>query len=672
MSNAEHKPSVAAHLEAVDVQATLEKYDPDSQFRKLAGWVGIVVSCIAISMSLFHYYTAAMGVLVAMQQRAVHLMFAMVLAFLLWPATKRLSKHKLPWYDVVLALLGVGVCLYLLLNYEALIFRAGLPTSMDIYVGIVAILLVLEIARRAVGPELPLVALAFIVYARFGQWMPGLLIHRGYSLRSIVDHLFLTTEGIFGIPLGVSSTFVFLFILYGAFLEKTGVGQFFIDLAFAATGHMRGGPAKTAVLASGLMGSISGSSVANTVTTGAFTIPAMKKVGYSPEFAGAVEAAASTGGQIMPPVMGAAAFIMAEMTGIAYIDIVKAAAIPAILYFLGVGTMVHLEAVKTGLKGLPKSMLPRAGETLRRGWYLIIPLFTIIYFLMVGRSPFWAAFQSINIAVLVALLGFLLKRDFKSGKALILGIPKAFENGARSAVGVAAACACAGIVVGVVTLTGLGLKFAHLVIQVAGGNLLLTLFLTMIASIILGMGLPTTAKYIVLATMAAPALVKLGVPLIAAHLFIFYFGIMADITPPVALAAYAGAGIAGGNAMKTGLTAVKLALAAFLIPYIFAISPGLLLIDVTWLEAVHNIATALMGIIALATAVQGYFIVPALLWERVLLFAAALGLIDPGLLTDTFGLVALGVVYLAQRSRREKERSRATEECDTASHTTTH
>ena len=663
----EHKPSVAAHLEPVDVQATLEKYDPDSQYRKLAGWTALVISGIAIAMSVFHYYTAAMGVLVAMQQRSIHLMFAMVLAFLLWPATKKLSKYKLPWYDVCLALLGVGVCAYLLVNQPALILRAGLPTPMDVYVGIVAILLVLEIARRAVGPELPLVALVFILYAHFGPYLPGLLVHRGYSIRSIVDHLFLTTEGIFGIPLGVSSTFVFLFILYGAFLEKTGVGQFFIDLAFAATGHMRGGPAKTAVLASGLMGSISGSSVANTVTTGAFTIPAMKKVGYSPEFAGAVEAAASTGGQIMPPVMGAAAFIMAEMTGIAYIDIVKAAAIPAILYYLGVGTMVHLEAVKTGLRGLPKSMLPRAGDTLKRGWHLLIPLFTIIYFLMAGRSAFWAAFQSINIAVLVALLGFLLKRDFKSGKALILGIPKAFENGARSAIGVAAACACAGIVVGVVTLTGLGLKFAHLILEVAGGHLLPTLFLTMIASIILGMGLPTTAKYIVLATMAAPALVELGVPLLASHLFIFYFGIIADITPPVALAAYAGAGIAGGNAMKTGLTAVKLASAAFLIPYVFAISPGLLLIDVTWLEALHNIATALMGIIALAAAVQGYFIVPAHLWERALLFGAALGLIDPGLLTDTFGLVALGLVYFVQKGRR-KECRRGTEECDTTTH----
>jgi len=655
MSSEELKPRVAAHLETVDVQATLEKYDTDAQFRKLAGVAGLIVAGIAIAMSLFHYYTAAMGVLVAMQQRAVHLMFVMVLAFLLWPATKKLSKYKLPWYDIVLAMMGASVCLYILLNYHALIFRAGLPTPTDVYVGIVAILLVLEITRRAVGPELPIVAAVFLLYARFGPYFPGPLVHRGYSVRSIVEHIFLTTEGIFGIPLGVSATFVFLFILYGAFLEKTGVGQFFIDLAFAATGHMRGGPAKTAVLASGLLGSISGSSVANTVTTGAFTIPAMKKVGYSPNFAGAVEAAASTGGQIMPPVMGAAAFIMAEMTGIAYLDIVKSAAIPAVLYFLAVGTMVHFEAVKTGLVGLPKSMLPSAVDTLKRGWHLVIPLVTIVYFLMVGRSPFWAAFQSINIAVVVALLGYLLKRDFKSGKALVLGVPKAFENGARSAVGVAAACACAGIVVGVVTLTGLGLRFSHLVVALAGGNLILTLFFTMIASIILGMGVPTTAKYIILATMAAPALVALGLPLIAAHLFVLYFGIIADITPPVALAAYAGAGIAGGNAMKTGLLAVKLASAAFLIPYIFALSPGLLLVDVTWLEALHNVVTALVGIIALAAAVQGYFVVEARHYERLLLAISAFSLIVPGLVTDLVGFGALALVYVLQRARQKRD-----------------
>ncbi|MDP3486340.1 MAG: TRAP transporter fused permease subunit, partial [Bacillota bacterium] len=405
MSNNEKKPAIASQLESVNVEEILEQFDTESNYRKLAGKVGLAISIIAMSMSAFHFYTAGFGQLVAMRQRAIHLTFVFVLAFLLWPAAKRFSKKTLPWYDVGLALVGLSVGLYSLFNYESLIYRAGLPTRLDIFVGIVAILLVLEVTRRTVGPELPIVAIVFLAYAYFGPYFPGVLSHRGFSLNRLVEHTFLTTEGIFGTPIMVSSTFVFLFILYGAFLEKTGVGQFFIDLAFAATGHMRGGPAKTAVLASGLMGSISGSSVANTVTTGAFTIPAMKKVGYSPEFAGAVEAAASTGGQIMPPVMGAAAFIMSEMTGIPYFQIVTAAAIPAILYYLAVGTMVHIEAVKTGLVGIPRSQLPNARETMKRGWHLMIPLIAIIYFLVVMKvTPFKAAYWSIMLAVLAAML----------------------------------------------------------------------------------------------------------------------------------------------------------------------------------------------------------------------------------------------------------------------------
>ncbi|KAF0193705.1 MAG: TRAP transporter 4TM/12TM fusion protein [Bacillota bacterium] len=639
---------MASQLESVNVEKILEQFDTESNYRKLAGRAGLAISLIAMAMSVFHFYTAGFGQLVAMKQRAIHLTFVLILAFLLWPAAKRLSRKRLPCYDVGLALAGLGVGLYSLLNYESLIYRAGLPTTLDLVVGIIAILLVLEVTRRTVGPELPIVAIIFLAYAYFGPYLPSILNHRGFSLNRIVEHTYLTTEGIFGTPIMVSSTFVFLFILYGAFLEKTGVGQFFIDLAFAATGHMKGGPAKTAVLASGLMGSISGSSVANTVTTGAFTIPAMKKVGYSPEFAGAVEAAASTGGQIMPPVMGAAAFIMSEMTGINYFQIIVAATIPAILYYLAVGTMVHLEAVKTGLVGMPKEQLPKARDTMKRGWHLMIPLIAIIYFLVVMKvTPFKAAYWSIMIAVLVAML----KKETRIGIKAILS---ALEDGARMAVGVASACACAGIVVGVVTLTGLGMKFASLIIAVAGGNLILTLFFTMIASLILGMGLPTTAKYIVLATMAAPALVQLGVPLIAAHLFILYFGVIADITPPVALAAYAGAGIAGGNAMKTGMIALKLASAGFLIPYIFALSPGLILVNVTWYQALHTFITALIGIVALAAGVQGWFFSKTLLHERALLFVSAFALIVPGVVTDSIGLGALALVYVLQKARLKK------------------
>jgi len=650
LSNTERPTSMTA-IDDVNVEALLEKFDSESKYRKFAGTVGLVVSAIAIVTSLFHYYTAGFGILPAVQQRAVHLIFVMILAFLLRPASKKLSRFHLPWYDVILALAGIGVGAYLLVNFKALLFRAGMPTPLDIAVGILAIILVLEITRRTIGPELPIVAIVFLVYAYLGPYIPSPLGHRGYSINSIVEHIFLTTEGIFGTPLGVSSTFVFLFILYGAFLDKTGVGQFFIDLAFAATGHMRGGPAKTAVLASGLMGSISGSSVANTVTTGAFTIPAMKRVGYSADFAGAVEAAASTGGQIMPPVMGAAAFIMSEMTGIPYLQIIKAAAIPAILYYLAVGTMVHFEALKKGLVGLPKHLLPDAKDTLRRGWHLLIPLIAILYFLLAGRSPFKAAYYSINIAVVVAVVGALLRKERPMG---IKDILKALENGARGAVGVAAACACAGIIVGVVTLTGLGLRFSSLVVSIGAGNIMLTLFMTMVASLILGMGLPTTAKYIILATMAAPALVQLGVPLIAAHLFVLYFGVIADITPPVALAAYAGAGISGGNATKTGFIALKLALAGFLIPYMFAISPALLLVDVTWLEAVHNIVTASIGIVALAAGVQSYLLTDTRLIERALLFLSAFALIDPGPLTDIVGIGSLILAYFLQKARIAK------------------
>lgn len=641
-------------LEPVAVDEILAKFDAESAYRRLKGKIGLIVTLITISMSLFHFYTAGFGILEAMRQRAIHVSFMFVIGFLLWPAAKKFSREKLPWYDVILALLGLSVGGYILVNYKSLIFRAGLPTQIDIYMGILAIILVLEITRRVVGPELPIVAIIFILYARFGPYFPSPLDHRGFTWTRLIEHTYLTTEGIFGTPIMVSSTFVFLFILYGAFLEKTGVGQFFIDMAFAATGGMRGGPAKAAVLASGLMGSISGSSVANTVTTGAFTIPAMKRVGYRPEFAGAVEAAASTGGQIMPPVMGAAAFIMSEMTGIPYFQIIAAAAIPAILYYLAVGTMVHVEATKTGLRGLPKAQLPNAKATMKKGWHLIIPLVAIIYFLMIGRSPFKAAYWSIWLAIGAAALK-------KETRISIKDFFNAMENGARSAIGVAAACACAGIVVGVVTLTGLGLRFASLIINVAGGNLIITLILTMFASIILGMGLPTTAKYIVLATMAAPALVQLGVPLIAAHLFILYFGVVADITPPVALAAYAGAGIAGANAMKTGFIALKLALAGFLIPYIFVLSPALVLVNVTWAQAIHTFITASVGIIGLATGVQGFFLIKTRFYERMLLFVSAFALIVPGLWTDLVGFSALALVYFLQKARRERKAVDATE-----------
>ncbi len=643
---------------AMDVDQLLEEYDKDTgRARKLRGIVGKITIIIAIAMSTFQLYTAGFGTLLSVKQRSLHIIFAFTLGFLLFPAGKKSSKTKVSILDYIFILLSTIVFGYLFVFVEEIALKGGIMTSTDILFGSLALLITLEITRRVVGPELPIVAIVFLLYAKLGPYLPGLLGHRGFSWESIVRHMYLTTEGLLGIPIGVSATFVFLFILFGAFLDKTGVGKFFIDLAYSLTGHLKSGPAMTAVVASGFMGSISGSSVANTVTTGAFTIPLMKKSGYKPHYAGAVEAAASTGGQIMPPVMGAAAFIMAEFTGISYVSIIISAAIPALLYYFAVGTMVHLEASKLGLKGIPKDQLPKFKKVMLGQGYLLIPLLAIVLFLMLKITPLLSAFYAIGVSIFIALLASLIKKDKSFGWKEFFS---ALETGAKGSIGVACACASAGIIVGVVTLTGLGLRIAELIVTLAQGKLFLTLLLTMISSIILGMGLPTTAKYIVLATMAAPALSKLGVNQMSAHLFILYFGVIADITPPVALAAYAGAGIAGANAMKTGFQAVKLALAGFVVPYIFAYDSSLILVKeivdgkVTFLpilSALPVVISAIIGILCLACAVEGYLIDRTKIYERGLLFAAALLLLKPGLYTDIFGILVLVSIYLLQKHR---------------------
>lgn len=654
--------SITENELALDVEQLLEEYDADaSKSRKLTGLVGKATVLVAILMSLFHLYTAGAGVLLSARQRSLHIIFAFTLGFLLFPATKKSDKSKPSILDYILIVTNIIIFGYLFVYVEEIAFKGGNVTTIDVLFGGIAILLTLEITRRVVGPELPIVAILFLLYARFGPYLPGVLGHRGFTWDRIINHMYLTLEGILGIPISVSSTFVFMFILFGTFLDKTGVGEFFIDMAYSLTGHLKSGPAMTAVVASGFMGSVSGSSVANTVTTGAFTIPLMKDTGYKPYFAGAVEAAASTGGQIMPPVMGAAAFIMAEFTGIPYIKIIAAAAIPAILYYFAVGTMVHLEASKLGLKGIPKDELPKFSNIMKTKGYLLIPLFVIVYFLIKGYTPLLSAFWAIAVSVGIAIIATLIKKD---ESFTVKKFFSALEQGAKSSIGVVCACACAGMVVGVVTLTGLGLRIAELIITLAQGKLFLTLFFTMIASIILGMGLPTTAKYIVLATMAVPALIKLDVNLMSAHLFILYFGVVADITPPVALAAYAGAGIAGANAMKTGFQAVKLALAAFIVPYIFAYDPSLILVkevvggDVVFLpfiKALPMILSAIIGILCLACAVEGYLISKCRIYERILLFAAAISLLKPGIITDVFGIVVLLGIYLIQRTRKKDE-----------------
>ncbi len=655
--------------ESVDVGDAMVKFDKEAGgARQLKGYIGKAVTVLAIAMSTFHMYTALFGTLLSIRQRSLHIIFAFVIGFMMYPISKK-SKEKrgnqVPFFDYAIAALVVIVFGYLFLNFQTIALRGATMETQDYILGFFAILLTLEITRRVVGPELPIVALAFLLFARFGPYMPGLLAHRGYSMRRIISQMYMTTEGILGIPIGVSATFVFMFILFGAFLDKTGVGKFFIDLAFGLTGHLKSGPAMSAVVASGFMGSISGSSVANTVTTGAFTIPLMKKVGYKPHFAGAVEAASSTGGQIMPPVMGAAAFIMAEFTGIAYINILKAAIIPALLYYFAVGSIVHLEATKLGLEGIPKDRLPNMKRLLLTNGYLFIPLFVIVYLLISGRTPLFSAIYSILTAVVLATLVSVITVLFLKKKASFtfkdfLG---AMEQGAKGAVGVACACACAGIIVGVVTMTGLGLRVAELIVTLAQGMLIPTLFFTMIASIILGMGLPTTAKYIVLATMAVPALIRLDVNLLSAHLFVLYFGVIADITPPVALAAYAGAGIAGANAMKTGFMAVRLALAAFIVPYIFAMDSHLIMVRsvtgttvefYTIIESLPVIIPALLGTFCLAIGVANYFVTKNKIYETAAMYIAAVVLLNVGFYTDIIGFAVIIGVYLLQKIRVKK------------------
>lgn len=625
----------------------LKKYDKESDTMEYTGFMAKIVAAIAIAFSIFQLYTAIFGVLDAQLQRGVHLGFGLALVFLLYPTCKSWSRHKLHPFDLLLAVLGAAAPAYIIYEYQNLVLRAGTVSDMDLAVGIIGIILVIEAARRVVGIPMVCVVLVFIAYAFAGPYMPGVLAHRGLTPAQLISHLYFTTEGIFGIPLGVSSTFIFLFILFGAYLESTGLGKFFIDIANAIAGWASGGPAKVAVLSSGLMGTVSGSSVANVVGTGSLTIPMMKKLGYHKDFAGAVEAAASTGGQLMPPVMGAAAFLMAEFVGVPYIDIVKAAIIPALLYFAGVWLGVHFEAKRSNLKGIPRSELPKIGTLLRERGHLALPLVVIVYLLVSGYTPMRAALVAIILSILCSALR-------KSTRMKPIEIVEGLEKGARNVLGVLVACAAAGIIIGVVTKTGVGLKLASGLLELSGGMLLPTMFFTMITAIILGMGVPTTANYVITSTIAAPALVQMGVPVLAAHMFVFYFGIIADVTPPVALAAYAGAGISGGNALKTGVNASKLAIAAFIIPYIFVLSPVILMVEGTPLDLISATVTALIGMVSLSSALIGFLADKCNLLERLLLVAGGLLMIQPGIVTDVIGIVIFVAILLLQMKRRQK------------------
>lgn len=626
----------------VDLQQLMGELDKEQAYRQHGCWRQYITVIVSILFVAFQLYASLSGRVTAQILRATHLAFVQLLAFLLFPPTKKSPRNKLPWYDIVLGLIGSACWMYVVINFQDLARRTGAFLPQDIIVGVIGILVLMESCRRIVGIPILIIASAFILYAFLGAYLPGFLNHRGYKLDRITAHLFYNTEGIMGVPLGACSTFIFLFILFGALLEKTGIGQFFIDTCNAIAGSASGGPAKVAVLTSALLGTVSGSSVSNTVGSGSFTIPMMKRLGYKSEFAGAVEAAASTGGQLMPPIMGAAAFLMAESLGLPYITIVKASIIPALLYFAGIFITVHLEAHKLGLKGLPREQLPKILPLLLKKGYMILPLVIIVVYLCMGRTAVYAAFMGIACCMLIGLITSIV--DVLAGRQASFGVKDLLEvttAAARNIISVAIACAMAGIIIGIVTLTGIGLKFGAGLISISGGVAIITLVLTMISSIILGMGAPTTANYLITSTITAGAIIGLGFQPLAAHMFAFYFGIIADITPPVALAAIAGAAIAKGKPIKTAFNATKLAIGAFIIPYVFVFNPQMLMIDTSFLSALPIAVTALIGMFGISAALEGYAFRNSSIIERILFAAAGIMCILPNSFTDFIGIFLL-------------------------------
>ncbi|ASN07475.1 TRAP transporter permease [Virgibacillus necropolis] len=630
----------------------MAKYDKESAFRTNLGPWGWITLIVGGALTIFQLYTAFYGSYVSLIQGAIHLGAGLSLVYLLYPIKSSMTKRRgVPWYDALLALAALFTNYYIIFNYERLINDAIIFgfTVTDQFVATAGIILLLEATRRVVGLPIVIIAIAALLYGLLGQYIP-VIGHAGYDWPSLATEMFFSSSSIFGTPIQISSTYIYLFLFFGVMLVKTNIGQFFNDIALRVTGKYTGGTAKAAVAASGLQGMVSGSSVANTVGSGSFTIPMMKNAGFKPHFAAATEASASTGGQIMPPIMGAAAFIMASYTGIPYNDIIVIAIIPAILYFSGVFMGTHFEARKQGILGLKKEQLPKTKNLVKR-LDLFIPLIIIIGFLLVGYTPTFAALFAIGAALVISFFRKDTRLSFK-------GIIKLLEEGARTALPVIAACATAGIIAGTVTTTGLGPKIAGGIIDLAQGQFFLVMFFTMIACIILGMGLPTTANYVVTATMAAPALLAFDVPVIAVHMFVFYFGIVADITPPVCLAAFAGAGIAGANPMKTGVTAVKLAIAAFIIPYMFMSQPILLLQgDANVMNVSIALITAMLGMMSISSGMIGYFVSSVNWLERLLLFAGGLLLVYPDLKFSLVGLVIFGIIAIIQFTRNKSDKS---------------
>lgn len=632
---------------AEDVEAIMKKYDRESNTRI---WEGVPKKVVRYLLAAFALLMVYMNLFANWDERVRRSLFVgivIILSFLVYPAKKgSTKKNHIPIYDILLMVLGAGAYFYFVINFKTIIGHATRISQLEVIVGIIGILVLAETCRRVVGIPILCVATVFIGYAFYS----GLGAGRAFPqvLKSIVYNLFYTTSGVIGTPIGVCSTYIALFILFGAFLEATGISEFFIQLANSLAGASTGGPAKVAVISSALCGMVSGSSVGNTVTTGSVTIPLMKKTGYKGEFAGAVEAAASTGGQIMPPIMGAAAFLMAEMVGVQYSEIAMRAIFPALLYFTGIFITVHLEAKRLGLKGIAKEDLPKFVPLFIRQGYLLIPLVTLVAMVMMG-------YTMSRSAVIATLLAILVSIPNKSTRMNPTRFVNALETGGKNTLSVAVACGIAGIIAGVVTMTGLGQILISAIVSVAGDRVIIALFLTMLTCIVLGMGVPTTANYIIMATTCAPILVNgMGINKIAANMFVFYFGIVADITPPVALAAYAGSAIAKSNPMKTALNASRLAIAAFIVPYIFAFNPAMLFIDADVVQVVIIIVTSLVGLTGVAGGLEGYMVTNMNPIQRILAVVGGLCLIIPGTITDLAGIAIVGASVVWQLADKKK------------------
>ncbi len=619
--------------------------------REFEGAVKWFVYAVALGMGLFHLYTAAFGILDTVLQRSLHLGFALVLIFVLYPASKK--KPEKYWaVDLILVILSFVVTLYIWVFYSYITTRFDFVDPLTLteqVLGVIIVLLVLESSRRTVGMPIVMIALFFLLYGLCGEYFPGTLKTPGFPFHIVIESLYLSTRGIYGFPIGISSTYIFLFILLGAFLQVSGVGRLFTDVAFALTGKTKGGPAKAAVVSSAFFGTIAGSATANVFATGSFTIPMMKQTGYKPGFAGAVEAAASCGGQFTPPVMGAAAFLVMEITGIPYVRICFAAALPALLYYWTMYWTIHFEADKMALGAMDMAGRPTFIQTMKRNGHLSLPLVALLAMLVQGYSPFFAAFWAV---VFVPIVSFARRETWMGPRSL----GQAIQIGVRNALPIVSACATAGIIMGIIMMTGVGFKFVDMVISISKEVLIFGLILTAIASLILGMGLPTTGAYILVAALAAPALVKMGISDLSSHMFVLYFAIISAITPPVALAAYAGASIAGSNMMKTGVTASRLGLAAFVLPYYFVYKPAILL-DGTWSETVMALFLTMLALYLLSAGLEGWIwrrLSPAI---RCLYLLAGILLVYPNPILDIAGII-LGpalLVYTWLQSRREKE-----------------